>query len=172
MVAVEHLVERHHVEEVHLIVELIFYIFLEVTDLAHDAVGVEQPAIGCIERLPDDGILEVGPVTFRQPLNLALLAFRFCLIDQCGNDAHGLAVLKLGEGVTVDVAPYRGALASKVGVPAVVPFRFCLAAAFHALNLRAELFQVVGMEASVIRLDAHFLTKHSLSEQVVHAIIL
>ena len=72
----------------------------------------------------------------------------------------------------MDVAPYRGALASKVGVPAVVPFRFCLAAASHALNLRAELFQIVGMEAGVIRLDAHFFTKHSLSEQVVHAVIL
>ena len=46
MLAVEHLVERHHVEEIHFIEEFLVYIVLEITDFAHDAVGVKQLSLG------------------------------------------------------------------------------------------------------------------------------
>ena len=63
MHAVEHLVEGHHIEEVHLREELVACIAVKIAYLTHDAVGIDEPAFGAIERHANDGVFEDGAVT-------------------------------------------------------------------------------------------------------------
>ena len=172
MLTVQHLVERCHFEEVHLREELVALIAVEVADLAHDAVGIEQPALRGIERQTDDRVLEDVPVSLLQLLYLPLLALCVRLVGNGGDDTDGLAAFIFGDGMVIQVVPVGFTMTRIVVVPAVAALGFLVGTVAQPLDEGAEPFAVIGMDIMIAHLDAHIIAEQGLSVQVEQPVLL
>ena len=140
--------------------------------LTHDAVGIDQPTIGGVERLSDDGVLEDIVITFRQLLSLSLLAQRFGFVDKSGNDVNGFPILVFSYGATMHIVPVGFALPRIIIVPTVTTLRFFIGAIAKALDPGAETLTIIRMNIFITNLYTNIIAEDSLPIQIVQTVLL
>ena len=172
MMAVQHLIERKDVKEIGVREVGIAILAVEVTDFTHDAVRIQQPAIGRIERQTDDGVLENETIAFGEFFHFLFFEQVLRLVLDGSDDAHNLAADVFTNSIAVQVMPVRSTFTRIVVIPSPTAVRLFIDASLQSVNKRLKGLAVLGMNIGKHYINTHIVAEHRLAVKVVHTILL
>ena len=166
VIAVEHLVEWSHVEQVHLREESITFITVKMANITHHFVGDNQPTLRRIERQANDRVLENLLIALGQLLFFFLMFALLSFINQHTDDTgrRRTAWCIFCNAVVTDIE-IAGLLTSFTDAPTVAVFYLLRLALCHLSNSGKDLLHVIGMDMRSKLLGPHLRSRKQVASQ-------